>query len=83
MCLAVPGRVLSLAGEDPLSRSGRVDFGGVVKEISFAFAPEAGIDDYVPVHVGFAIAVIDAVEAERVFTLLSEIGELTGNAAAP
>ena len=76
MCLAVPGRVLSLAGDDPIVRTGRVDFGGVVKEVNLAFAPEAGIGDYVLVHVGFAIAVIDAAEAARVFAHLREIGDL-------
>jgi hydrogenase expression/formation protein HypC len=45
MCLAVPGRVLSLSGDDPVTRTGRVDFGGVVKEINVAFVPEAGIGD--------------------------------------
>lgn len=53
MRLAVPGRILSLAGEAPLTRVGRVDFGGVVKEINLAFV------QYVLVHVGFALTVID------------------------
>jgi hydrogenase expression/formation protein HypC len=76
MCLAVPGRVLDSSGDDPLTRVGRVDFGGVVKEINLAFAPEAGVGDYVLVHVGFAIAVIDETEAARIFAHLEEIGEL-------
>jgi len=66
MCLAVPGRLLSVAGEDPLARVGRVDFGGIVKEISLAFVPEARVDDYVLVHVGFALTVIDESEAAQV-----------------
>jgi len=76
MCLAVPGRLLSVAGEDPLTRVGRVDFGGVVKEINLAFVPEARIDDYVLVHVGFALTVIDESEAMQVFEHLREMGEL-------
>ena len=76
MCLAVPGRLLSVAGEDPLMRVGRVDFGGVVKEINLAFVPEARIDDYVLVHVGFALTVIDESEAAQVFEALREMGEL-------
>ena len=76
MCLAVPGRILSVAGEDPLMRVGRVDFGGVVKEINLAFVPEARIDDYVLVHVGFALTVIDESEAAQVFEALREMGEL-------
>jgi hydrogenase expression/formation protein HypC len=76
MCLAVPGRVLDLSGGDPLTRVGRVDFGGVIKEINFAFAPEADVGDHVLVHVGFAISVIDEAEAARIFVYLAEIGEL-------
>jgi len=76
MCLAVPGRLLSVTGEDPLMRVGRVDFGGIVKEINLAFVPEARIDDYVLVHVGFALTVIDESEAAQVFEHLREMGEL-------
>jgi hydrogenase expression/formation protein HypC len=76
MCLAVPGRVLSLVGDDPLMRVGRVDFGGLVKEINLAFTPEASVGDHVLVHVGFALTVIDEEEAARVFEHLREIGEL-------
>ena len=75
MCLAVPGRVLACSGDDPLTRVGRVDFGGVVKQINLAFAPEAGVGDYVLAHVGFAIAVIDEAEAARIFAHLEAIGE--------
>jgi hydrogenase expression/formation protein HypC len=76
MCLAVPGRILSVSGDEPLLRVGRVDFGGLVKEINLAYVPEASPGDYVLVHVGFAIAVIDEVSAARVFEHLHEIGEL-------
>lgn len=76
MCLAVPGRILSVSGDDPVIRSGRVDFGGVAKEINLAYVPEARIGDYVLVHVGFALAVIDEAEAERVFASLQEIAAL-------
>jgi hydrogenase expression/formation protein HypC len=76
MCLAVPGRILSIAGDEPLMRVGRVDFGGIVKEISLAYVPEAAIGDHVLVHVGFAITVIDEAEAARVFAHLREIDAL-------
>lgn len=76
MCLAIPGQLLDISGDDPLLRSGRVSFGGLVKEINLAYTPEAKVDDYVLVHVGFAISIIDAVEAERVFSYLDEIGEI-------
>jgi hydrogenase expression/formation protein HypC len=76
MCLAVPGRVLTISGDDPVMRVARVDFGGIVKEINLAYTPEAAIGDYVLVHVGFAITVIDEAEARRVFRYLEEIADL-------
>ena len=75
MCLAVPGRLLDASGDDPLARVGRVDFGGVIKEINLAFAPEAQVGDYLLVHVGFAISVIDEAEAERMLETLRELEE--------
>jgi hydrogenase expression/formation protein HypC len=77
MCLAVPGQILSTSGDTPLTRVGRVDFGGVVKEINLAYVPEAAVGDHVLVHVGFAISVIDEAEAARVFAHLEEIGAIT------
>ncbi len=76
MCLAIPGKILELQGEDPYLRMGRVQFGGIVKEINLAYTPEAKIGDYVLVHVGFAISRIDEAEAQRVFEYLDEIGEI-------
>jgi hydrogenase expression/formation protein HypC len=76
MCLAVPGEILTVQGDDPLTRQGRVRFGGVVREINLAFVPEAGVGDYVLVHVGLAIGVVDPEEAARIFEHLREIGEL-------
>jgi len=76
MCLAIPGRILSMSEGDPILRTGRVDFDGIVKEINLAYVPEAGIGDYVLVHVGFAITVIDQAEAARVLGHLRQIGEL-------
>lgn len=76
MCLAIPGRVVSVSGDDPIMRVGRVDFGGIVKEINLAYVPEARVGDYVLAHVGFALAVIDHAEASRVFEYLKEIAEI-------
>ncbi len=78
MCLAVPGKVLSVEGDDPLLRSGRVSFNGVIKQVSFTCAPEARVGDYVLVHVGLAISVIDAREAEETFRYLQAMGDLDG-----
>ena len=76
MCLAVPGKVLTIAGND-IDRAGRVSFGGIIKEVSLAYVPEARVGDYVLVHVGFAISVMDEAEAAQVFQYLKQIGELT------
>ena len=76
MCLAVPGKIVSVAGDDPLTRSARVSFGGIIKEVSLAYTPEAKVDDYVIVHVGFALNILDETEAGRVFEYLEEMGEL-------
>ena len=76
MCLAIPGKILSVTNDDPLLRSGRVRFGGVIKEVNLACVPEATPDDYVLVHVGMAISIVDPEEAERVFGFLKEMDEL-------
>jgi hydrogenase expression/formation protein HypC len=75
MCLAVPGKILSVEGED-IARVGRVNFGGIVKEVNLAYVPQAGVGNYVVVHVGFAISVMDEREATQVFEYLKQIGEL-------
>ena len=75
MCLAVPGKILSIHGED-LARAARVSFGGIVKEISLAYVPEAKEGQYVIVHVGFAIGVVDEAEALLTFEYLKKMGEL-------
>ena len=61
-------------------RTGRVDFGGVVKEVSLAYVPEAGVGDYVLVHVGFAITVVDEAEAAQVFEHLERDRRARGGA---
>jgi hydrogenase expression/formation protein HypC len=83
MCLAVPGKLLDVAGEDPFFRTGRVSFGGVVKSVSLACVPEAKAGDYVLVHVGMALSIVDEREAEEVFRYLREMGELAELAVPP
>lgn len=75
MCLAVPGELLSIEGDDPLTREGRVGFAGVVKRVNLAYVPEALAGDYLLVHAGFAIAVIDEAEALRTLAYLEELVE--------
>jgi hydrogenase expression/formation protein HypC len=73
MCLAVPGKVLSVSGDDPLLRMAKVSFGGVVKDVSLAYVPEADVGDYVIVHVGFALNKVDEAEAMETLALLAQL----------
>src|SRR5664279_4380214 len=75
MCLAVPGRILSTSGDD-FARMARVSFGGIIKEVSLAYVPEAQDGNYVLVHVGFAISVMDETEALKTWDILQKMGEL-------
>jgi hydrogenase expression/formation protein HypC len=76
MCLAVPGKVLSIEGADSAQRIAKVDFNGAQREVSLAFTPEVTEGDYVLVHVGFALNRIDADEAARTLADLKELGQL-------
>jgi hydrogenase expression/formation protein HypC len=76
MCLAVPGRIIEIDGDDPLLRSGRVDFAGIVKRVNLSYVPDARPGDFVLVHVGFAISTVDEAEAGKVFSYLAEMGDL-------
>lgn len=76
MCLAVPGEIVEILSGDPLVRQAKVNFGGVVKTISLGFLPEARPGEFVLVHAGVAISVVDEEEAKRTFEYLQEIDEL-------
>jgi len=76
MCLAIPGQILSINAGEVLARMGRVNFGGIVKEVCLAYVPEANVGDYVIVHVGFAISTLDEAEARQVFEYLRQMDEL-------
>jgi hydrogenase expression/formation protein HypC len=76
MCLAIPGKVESITGTDPMTRMGRVNFGGVIKEASLAYVPQVQVGDYVIVHVGFALSQVDEAEARQVFEYLKQMEEL-------
>ncbi|MEC4815309.1 MAG: HypC/HybG/HupF family hydrogenase formation chaperone [Scytonema sp. PMC 1069.18] len=79
MCLAVPGKIMSIEndssanGDSSLLRTGKVSFGGILKEVSLAYVPEAQVGDYVIVHVGFALSIVDEEEAEETLNYLQEI----------
>ena len=76
MCLAVPGKLISIDDQPALMRSGKVNFGGILKEVSLAYVPEAKLGDYVLVHVGVALSIVDEAEADQVFEYLRRMDEL-------
>ena len=75
MCLAIPGKILQKENRDGMLM-GRVDFGGITREVHLDFVPEVEVGEYVIVHVGFALSRLDAEEAERTLAILREMGEL-------
>ena len=74
MCLGIPGKLVEVYNQDDLPM-GKVEFGGILKEICLAYTPEARVGEYVIVHVGFAISRIDEAEAEEIFSYLEQIEE--------
>ena len=76
MCLAIPGKVISVTGEEPLTRMGKIDFSGVVKQACLAYVPEVKVGDYVIVHVGFALSKVDEAKAQKVFEYLKQMDEM-------
>lgn len=80
MCLAIPGKVAQIDEKDGI-RSGRIQFGGITRQACLDFVPEAKEGDYVMVHVGFAISVVDKDEAERTYALLESMGLLADELA--
>jgi hydrogenase expression/formation protein HypC len=77
MCLGIPGKLIEIYQADGLTM-GKIDFGGVVKEVCLAYVPEIQIGDYAIIHVGFAISRIDAEEAEGTLALLAEMDMIAG-----
>jgi hydrogenase expression/formation protein HypC len=77
MCLAIPGKLIEITAQlDDTFRTGRVSFGGIQKEVNLYMVPEAKVDDYVLVHVGVAIGVVDEEEAKLTFKYLKDMGEV-------
>ncbi len=77
MCLAIPGKIISIDdGVDELLRIGKVSFDGIIKEVNLALVPDAKVGDYVLVHVGSAISIVDEEEANRTMSILRQLGEI-------
>jgi hydrogenase expression/formation protein HypC len=77
MCLSIPGKLIQITSQlDEIFRVGKVSFDGIVKEVSLTLVPEAKVGDYVMVHVGAAISLVDEIEAKKTFDLLKQLGEI-------
>lgn len=77
MCLAIPGKITTITTDtDNPFRGGKVNFGGIVREVNLSMVPDAGVGDYVLVHVGTAIGTVDEQEAQTTLEYLKQIGEL-------
>ncbi len=83
MCLAVPGRIVSISGDDPWTRTANVSFGGVVKEVNLAYLPDVKAGDYVIVHAGFALSQVDEAEAVKMFEELSRLAAYSDGEGEP
>ncbi len=81
MCLAIPGKVTEIDGAN-MMRISKVDFGGVTRDVSLAYLPDAEVGDYVIVHAGFAISQLDEEEAQETLRLLAELGAVEQEFAA-
>ena len=73
MCLAVPGKIISIDNNELLLRMARVSFGGLIKQVSLAYVPEAVVGDYVIVHAGFALNILDRHEAEQTLNYIQQL----------
>ena len=77
MCLSIPGKLIEITAQlDEIFRVGKVSFDGIIKEVSLTMVPEARVGQYVMVHVGAAISMVDEDEAKKTFDLLKQLGEL-------
>jgi hydrogenase expression/formation protein HypC len=77
MCLSIPGKLIEITGElDEVFRTGKVSFDGITKEVNLTMVPEAKPGDYVLVHVGAAISIVDEQEAKETFEIIKQLGEL-------
>ena len=81
MCLAVPGKIVEIT-QTPGSLMGKVDFGGVMREVCLEAITAAQIGNYVIVHAGFALNILSEAEAEETLTALRELGDIEAELAA-
>jgi hydrogenase expression/formation protein HypC len=82
MCLGIPGKIIDIYETNGLNM-GKVDFGGVIKEVCLAYVPEAKLGDYTVIHVGFALNILDEAEALETLQLLRDIGAMDEELGSP
>jgi hydrogenase expression/formation protein HypC len=75
MCLAIPGKIIDIEGDAPFLKKGRVSFGGTIREVHLGYVPDARPGDYVNVHAGFALSIIDEAEAAELLAIWNEVAE--------
>jgi len=75
MCLGIPGKIIEIYQKDSLHMA-KIDFGGIVKEACLEYIPEAKVEDYALIHVGFAISLMDEEEAQETLKLIREVAEI-------
>ena len=83
MCLAIPGMIMSITGQEPLARIGQVALSGTVRDVRLACVPDAQVGDYVIVHAGIALSTLNATEAQQVFDYLAYMDEQAAPGEAP
>ncbi len=76
MCLAIPGKVVEMHESEGILL-GKVDFGGIVKQVCLQYTPDVKMGEYVIVHVGFSLSKMDEEEAARTYKLLEELNQLS------
>ncbi len=77
MCLAIPGKLIEIVESPDGVRMGKANFGGIVKQVCLEYTPEANTGDYVLVHVGFALSLVDEAEAARTYQALKDMEQLS------
>jgi hydrogenase expression/formation protein HypC len=75
ICLPIPGRIKDICGDDPFTRTGQVDFGGILRNVNLVFVPEARIGDYVIVHFGLVLSTLEPNETEKAFDFLKQMDD--------
>ena len=76
MCLAIPGKVITVEEADGILM-GKVDFGGIQKKVCLQYTPDVVVGEYVIVHVGFSLSKMDEQEAQKTYKLLEELNQLS------